>query len=165
MKEISIKGVSQVYLQPNETVPHEIEIGGNVWRVESPPAIMQSIVASANDIRAIIVRGLPQLGRAYVHYLYWYRGANLEELDKGILASGDVDTYFQDVVITRYQRTICTDGCRERWHSLVIPHSGAFIANPPQLNLANLEEIPILSCPSCGTKIRQLVVKIFGKAE
>jgi len=156
VKEIEAEGTRYIYFSRADGIPRPVEMDLQVKRYHP---FMTAQLAKAIDFRLVLIT-LLRPDEAYVHYLYWSDGQDLDRLDVKIEQGAYCDDDFQDAVKTVYQKTTCLN-CHRIWDTLVMP-SDPYLGAPGLLQ-AKLVKVgtKIKPCPNCGASLRELVMKIF----
>ncbi len=161
MIEIEIKGRKQFLFQVEEEISTEIDDGDVKWTFPTIPDVMKKHVAETQNIRIIAARGVPDWGRGYIFYVYWYDEKSIATHEDQI-----TETTFQDTVVLEYATSKCSN-CQKWWHTLMLPRATPFAADPIELNWKQLEQgkVNIQTCPNCGFDFRQPVIMVIASVE
>jgi hypothetical protein len=159
MKEIKAEDTKFIYFTKVDGYPKETEMGLSIQKRN--PFMKEKIERDYRDIRAILTRWIDPHS-AFINYLYWNDNSDLDNLDLKVEQGIFSDSDFAHSVKTSYQLTRCPS-CASKWHTLILDLDAYFDA--PGLAQKKLSEATIKLCPNCGAMLRQLVVKIWDKAE
>lgn len=142
-----------VYLGQSQDIPTTLKIEHQEWRVVSGDVRVSPKLLTTEDVRTVILTGLPSQRNAYIYYLYWFIETDLSKIDTKIETGLYSEADFHNCIIVNHELTFCHYDHAHQFHTLVISHLGQMIRST--------DHIPILSCPSCGNSFRHPVVKIL----
>ena len=160
MREIHVEGTKFYYFLADDGIS-EIEATG--LSVTTPDTAVVSAAREAVDVRLAVFRRILQPGRGDVYFLFWNNEQNLTIVDQRVAAGSATDDDFTASVKTTHQLTVC-ERCRSWWSTLIIPPGDPY-PGAPGLMERKIAASRILLCPKCGSSFRQMVVKIFGRAD
>jgi hypothetical protein len=159
MREIEPEGTSYIYFSKTDDLPAERVMGMMVSPI-GPFMRRQLQLRASTDFRLVLVRSPFRADDAWVYYLHWDDGTDLDAIDIAVKEGRYTDNDFRHAAKTEYQKTRC-DGCHRAWDSLVMPTGDPYLGAPGLDDIKLREHVVIQRCPNCGTSFRQLVVKIF----
>ena len=155
-----IMGTEHIYVPDESILPDFITLVGTNWHVESMNDFMKQ--QPREDFRIILERSLAGQPHVGILYLYWFISVNLQQVDEEASNQPIAEIDTDNAVVCNYHATKCLDGCGRIWHTFVLDKY--FLTEPPDQNINKIHQLKVLSCPSCQTRFRLPVVKIFGEA-
>jgi hypothetical protein len=164
MKEIETDNTKFVYFPKTGDLPEATVLDMQVLGLPFLHSVWDEIVLNDfTDMRLILMKYSFQPDVWRIHFLNWDDGSNLEILDEKVAQDTFTDKDFKNAVITTFGRTKCFK-CNWEGHTLVFFTSEAYIG-VPELEQQKMKERKSRNgfkvCPSCGSKLRQMVIKIF----
>ena len=155
MKEVRAEGTSYFYIASgNALAAARASLG--TFEV---PSYVEGRLDTAEDFRLVAVRNPLRRDKFLPYLLFWSQPLPLAELDQRVEAGTYGDADFASSIKTSYQVTLCGN-CGRRWHTLVAPAGDPYLGAPGLME-RKLAAASVLTCPSCNSSLRQLVVKIF----
>lgn len=165
MKEIQAEGTRYMYFTENEEFPTEVALGLKIDNSLAHLFWENVIHKNMEDIRLVLIRGFNKPEEeARVCFLHWNDKSDLALLDEKVRENVYTDADFRSSIKTELRKTICFV-CNWSGDTLVVPTGDPYIGAP------GLEESKLKlrvatggfkKCPSCGSDLRQGVVKIFS---
>ena len=164
MKAIEIENIKLIYFPKTVDLPDETVMGLQVTGLSFLRSIWDEIsLNDFTDMRLILMKYSFQPDVWKIHFLHWDDGSNLEILDEKVAQGTFTDEDFKNAVITTLGRTKCFK-CNWEGYTLVFFTSEAYVG-VPELEQRKMKvrqsRNGFKMCPNCGSKLRQLVVKIF----
>ena len=168
MKEIQAEGITFFYLTKNDVLPHNELMGMTIRETPLLGSVWHTVIQeNLDDMRAILISYGYRPKLLHVSFLHWNDGTDLDLLDRKVIDGKYNDNDFQNAVIAKFGRTICTK-CNWEGYTLVFYTSEAYIDNAEleQEKMRSRQEAEgFMKCPNCQTRLRQMVVKVFLKGD
>lgn len=162
MNEIQAEGTTYLYFTKKEGLPSSSILGATVIGIPDQMIWDTLLKTSMNDMRVVLSK-LLEPNTLYLYFLHWDDSANLDILDEQVLNGTFSDADFVNSVKTQLTRTKCLN-CDWQGDTLVMPPAEPYIGSPglerKKLSV-RYERHGFKTCPNCGAKLRQDVVKIF----
>ena len=131
---------------------------------DNPEQLKLTEIYNNDDVRLILFQSPFKTGHGILYWLYFEDPTLTENLDKKILDDSFNDNDFKRSVKTFYQVTECSN-CQRKFHTLIIPPGDPYPGNPTLLQEKINHFSEFLRCPSCNSRLRQMVVKIIGEVQ
>ncbi len=164
MKQIQAEGTSYIYYARQDDLPEAPVFGLETIRKIPERTLWNELLLPAmDDFRLALISFHQPDTEAWVYYLHWNDGSQLDLLDKKVEDDSYTDEDFKHAVKTELQTTMCF-ACGWSGRTLVMPTGDPYLGAPGlddvKLKL-RVATMGFKRCPTCGANLRQGVVKIF----
>lgn len=153
MITISVEGTKLGYVSASDVS------GQNLF---SDPGIGPIDLAVGEDTRLAFFRGIILDFELTPSWLVWQRPMDLIDLDRRVAAGDCIDADFEFSFRAEFRKSTCST-CGSRYEILALDAGWVYPEAADLMRKKITDKFRPLSCPSCGSSLRQLVAKIIRR--